>query len=126
MDIHISTSDGSPIYEQIARQIKGQILSGVLKPGDALPSLRLLARELRISLITTQRAYEELEREGFIVTVAGKGCFVAGENLEALREERLRRLESDLTRVVQSAHSAGVGIEELIQTLRLLYGEEKQ
>ena len=123
MDIHISTSDGSPIYEQIARQIKGQILSGVLKPGDALPSLRLLARELRISLITTQRAYEELEREGFIVTVAGKGCFVAGENLEALREERLRHIEELLGAAAREARGAGISPQELHDMLDVMAEE---
>ena len=82
MDIIISNSAGTPIYEQICSQIKGKIISGELKEGDALPSMRLLAKELRISVITTKRAYEELERDGFLVTYPGKGSFVAGKNLD--------------------------------------------
>ena len=88
MDIIIRNAGDVPIYEQIVRQIKSQILRGELGEGDALPSMRLLAKELRISVITTKRAYEELEREGFITTVPGKGCFVAPRNLELAREER--------------------------------------
>ena len=123
MDIHISTSDGSPIYEQIARQIKGQILSGVLKPGDALPSLRLLARELRISLITTKRAYEELERDGFIETVPGKGCFVSEKNTEFLREEQLRQVEGFLQQAADAARRCGLSLNELREMLEILYHE---
>ena len=93
MDIVISNASGKPIYEQITGQIKGMILSGVLLEGDALPSMRLLAKELRISVITTKRAYEELEQEGFIETVMGKGSFVAGRNMELIREEQLRLAE---------------------------------
>ena len=93
MQIYLSNSGQEPIYAQITRQIKQQILSGALRPGDALPSIRLLARELRISVITTKRAYAELELQGFIETVPGKGSFVAGGNLELLREERLRHIE---------------------------------
>ena len=91
MDIIISNASGKPIYEQITVQIKSQILSGALTAGDALPSMRTLAKELRISVITTKRAYEDLERDGFIETVAGKGSFVASKNAEFLREEALRR-----------------------------------
>lgn len=93
MDIIISNAGGQPIYEQICRQIKGAIASGELQPGEALPSIRALARDLRISVITTKRAYEELERQGFLYTVAGKGCFVARENLELVRENSLREIE---------------------------------
>ena len=96
MDIIISNSSSSPIYEQITRQIKDHILQGELKAGDALPSMRVLAKELRISLITTKRAYEELERDGFIETVPGKGCFVSEKNTEFLREEQLRQVEGFL------------------------------
>ena len=124
MDIHISTSDGSPIYEQIARQIKGQILSGVLKPGDALPSLRLLARELRISLITTQRAYEELEKEGFIYTVAGKGSFVAPKNVELLREENLKKIEGYIQEIRKLAMPCGLSLEDIIEMFRILEEDE--
>ena len=100
MDIIISNSSSSPIYEQITRQIKDQILQGELKAGDALPSMRMLAKELRISLITTKRAYEELERDGFIETVPGKGCFVSEKNTEFLREEQLRQVEGFLQQAV--------------------------
>ena len=124
MDIIISNAGGVPIYDQITRQVKGLILRGELKEGEALPSMRLLARELRISVITTKRAYEELEREGFITTVPGKGCFVAPQDPELAREETLRRVEEHLTRAVEAAKSGGVTLEELTDTLNILYGDE--
>ena len=124
MDIIISNSDGVPIYDQITRQIKGLILRGELKEGEALPSMRLLARELRISVITTKRAYEELEREGFITTVPGKGCFVAPQYPELAREETLRLVEEHLTRAVEAAKSGGVTLEEMTDTLNILYGDD--
>ena len=96
MDIIISNSSGVPIYEQIVRQLKGLILSGQLAQGEALPSMRLLAKDLRISVITTKRAYEELERDGFLENVPGKGCFVAPQNRELLREAQLRKVEEEL------------------------------
>ena len=113
-----------PIYDQITRQVKGLILKGELREGEALPSMRLLARDLRISVITTKRAYEELEREGFITTVPGKGCFVAPRNLELVREDALRRAEEHLSAAVEVARTGGVTLEELSQTLTILYGEE--
>ena len=124
MDIIISNSGGVPIYDQITRQMKGLILRGELAEGEALPSMRLLAKELRISVITTKRAYEELEREGFITTVPGKGCFVAPRNLELVREDALRRSEEHLSAAVDVAKVAGITLEELKQTLTILYGEE--
>ena len=124
MDIIISNAGGVPIYDQITRQVKGLILRGGLKEGEALPSMRLLARELRISVITTKRAYEELEREGFITTVPGKGCFVAPQDPELAREETLRRVEEHLTRAVEAAKSGGVTLEEMTDTLNILYGDE--
>lgn len=124
MDIIISNAGGVPIYDQITRQVKGLILRGELKEGEALPSMRLLARELRISVITTKRAYEELEREGFITTVPGKGCFVASQDPELAREETLRRVEEHLTRAVEAAKSGGVTLEEMKDTLNILYGDE--
>lgn len=124
MDIIISNAGGVPIYDQITRQVKGLILRGELKEGEALPSMRLLARELRISVITTKRAYEELEREGFITTVPGKGCFVAPQDPELAREETLRRAEEHLTRAVEAAKSGGVTLEEMKDTLNILYGDE--
>ena len=124
MDIIISNSGGVPIYDQITRQMKGLILRGELKEGEALPSMRLLARELRISVITTKRAYEELEREGFINTVPGKGCFVAPQNPELAREDALRRAEEHLSQAVDVAKTAGLTLSELTETLNLLYGDE--
>ena len=124
MDIIISNAGGVPIYDQITRQVKGLILRGELKEGEALPSMRLLARELRISVITTKRAYEELEREGFITTVPGKGCFVAPQDPELAREETLRRVEEHLTRAVEAAKSGGVTLEEMKDTLNILYGDD--
>ena len=123
MDIIISNSGGVPIYEQITRQMKGLILRGDLREGEALPSMRLLAKDLRISVIT-KRAYEELEREGFLTTVPGKGCFVAARDLELVREETLRRVEEHLSQAVDLAKGGGVTLEELEQTLTILYGDE--
>lgn len=124
MDIIISNSSQKPIYEQITAQIKSMILSGDLREGDALPSMRVLARDLRISVITTKRAYEDLERDGFVETVAGKGCFVAGRNMELLREEQLRRVEEFLQNAVNVARSSGITQDELIEILKLIYTEE--
>ena len=125
MDIILSNSSGKPIYEQITDQVKAQILSGALAAGDALPSMRLLAKELRISVITTKRAYEELEREGFLDNVPGKGCFVAPQNRELLREAQLRRVEDILTQAVDEARKGGIPLEELQELLNLLYqGDE--
>ena len=124
MDIIISNSSQKPIYEQITAQIKSIILSGALSEGDALPSMRALARDLRISVITTKRAYEDLERDGFIETVAGKGSFVAGRNTELLREEQLRRAEEFLQSAVSVAQASGITQNELIEILKLIYSEE--
>ena len=124
MELYISNSGQEPIYAQITRQIKQQILSGQLHEGDALPSIRLLAKELRISVITTKRAYEELERDGFLTTIPGKGCFVAPRNLELVREDTLRRVEEHLSRAVDAAKTGGVTLGEMTETLNLLYGDE--
>ena len=125
MDIILSNSSGKPIYEQITDQVKEQIMNGTLSAGDALPSMRLLAKELRISVITTKRAYEELEREGFLENVPGKGCFVAPQNRELLREAQLRRVEDILTQAVDEARKGGIPLEELQELLNLLYqGDE--
>ncbi len=124
MDIIISNASGQPIYEQISRQIKGAIAGGKLSPGEALPSIRSLARDLRISVITTKRAYEELERDGFIYTVAGKGCFVAEQNLELQRESGLREIEAHLQAAVELSRQCGLTDEELMEMLRVLREEE--
>ena len=126
LNIVISNSSGKPIYEQITNQVKAAILSGELSPGDALPSMRLLAKELRISVITTKRAYEELEREGFVETVVGKGSFVARQNRELLREARLREVEARLEQAVEAARAGGVYLAELQEMLTLLYEGEPQ
>ena len=121
MNIVIRNTGDMPIYEQIVVQIKQAIVAGELTEGEALPSMRLLAKELRISLITTKRAYEELEREGFIVTMAGRGSFVAAKNLDILREEQRRRLEAHLADTVDAARAAGVDADELCALIRILY-----
>ena len=121
MDIIVSNMDSTPIYEQITRQIKAKILGGELQPGEALPSMRLLAKELRISVITTKRAYEELEADGFIVTQAGRGSFVAAQNPDLLREEHLKKMESCLQDAVDAARLGGISCEEACETLRLLW-----
>ena len=125
MDIIISNSGGVPIYEQITRQMKGLILRGDLREGEALPSMRLLAKDLRISVITTKRAYEELEREGFLTTVPGKGCFVAEKNLDLIREQKLKELEDHLDAAVELAAQCGVSALELMEMLRILLKEEE-
>ena len=125
MDIIISNSAGTPIYEQITQQMKGLILRGELREGEALPSMRLLAKELRISVITTKRAYEELEREGFLDNVPGKGCFVAPQNPELLREAQRRKVEDLLAQAVDEARKGAFPPSELHQMLDILYeGDE--
>lgn len=122
MNIIISNSNGEPIYEQISRQIKEQILSGVLKEGEALPSMRSLALALHISVITTKRAYEELERDGFIESYTGKGSFVRRQNAELLREEYLRQTEELLSQACDKAKQCGVSLDELKEILDIIYG----
>ncbi len=124
MDIIIRNTGETPIYDQITRQVKTLILTGVLGEGEALPSMRALARDLRISVITTKRAYEELEREGFITTVPGKGCFVAPRNLELVRENALRQVEEHLQRAVEAAKLGGIAAAEVRETLDILCKEE--
>ena len=125
MDICISNAGQEPIYAQITRQVKQQILTGTLREGDALPSIRLLAKELRISVITTKRAYDELERDGYIHTVAGKGCYVAPLDSGRVREDCLRRIEEQLQKALELAHSCGVSTEELVEMLRAMEEESE-
>ena len=125
MRIIIANSSPDPIYEQIVRQIKSQIISGELVEGEPLPSIRKLAMELQISVITTKRAYEELEREGFLDTVGGKGSFVAAQNKEFLREKRLKVVEDKLAEAVAEAKVLGINHGDLARMLRLLCGEEE-
>ena len=124
MDIILTNAGGQPIYDQIVSQIKAQILSGKLKEGDALPSLRTLAKDLRISVITTKRAYEELEREGFIVSLTRKGSFVAGADTELIREEHLRHLEEHLREAVALSRLCDLDLDGLTGILSMLYKEE--
>ena len=121
MDIIISNSSNDPIYLQIVNQIKGMIMSGELSPGDARPSMRNLAMQMRVSLITTKRAYEELERDGFIETYTGRGSFVKAQNPEFLREENLRQIENLLTEAVDKAQMSGVTKEEMKDILDMLF-----
>ena len=125
MLILIDNKSGAPIYDQIFTQIKGHILSGELKQDEALPSIRGLAKDLRISVITTKRAYEELERAGFVYTVPGKGSFVAAKNNELLREEHLKKIEEYMTAIADLARGAGLGRGEVLEMWDLIWEETK-
>ncbi len=125
MKVIISNSSSDPIYEQINRQIKAQIISGDLAEGEALPSIRKLAQELQISVITTKRAYDELEREGFINTVSGKGTYVAVQNQELLKEKKMKIVEEKLAEAVSEAKMMGIGLDYLEDMLRLLFKEDQ-
>jgi GntR family transcriptional regulator len=124
LKIIITNSSTDPIYQQVSKQIKAQIISGDLSEGDPLPSIRKLAMELQISVITIKRAYEELEKEGFIDTVGGKGCFVAMQNMELLREKRIKTVEEVLSEAVREAKKLGIKIDEFKEMLDLLYNDE--
>ncbi len=124
MDIIIKNSSSQPIYEQIYSQIKDMILNGSLTEGEMLPSIRGLAKDLRISVITTKRAYDELEREGFVHTVGGKGCFVAGTNRELIREENLKKIEAHIREIRRLARRCGLSEDELLEIFRILEVEE--
>lgn len=126
MDIIISNNSDSPIYEQIKEQIRTMIVKGDLKEGDALPSMRLLAKELRISIITTKRAYEELEREGYIESYTGKGSFVKAINQERVRESAVFEIEELLEEVLNKARVAGISLDELEERMRILHAEKEQ
>lgn len=123
MNIFINNKSGAPIYDQIYSQIKNQIISGDLKEDEALPSIRNLAKDLRISVVTTKRAYDELEREGFIYTIAAKGCFIAPKNVELLREENLKKIEEYMQKINQLAASCNLSKEDLIEMLHLSWEE---
>lgn len=125
MNIIISNSVGEPIYEQITKQIKNLIFSGELCAGDSLPSIRNLAQELKISVITTKRAYEELEHEGFIETIPGKGSYIAGQNKELLREKRIKLIEDKLLEAVEESKLIGLSLDDLKEMLDILYDSNK-
>ena len=120
MTIFIDNKSGAPIYEQIYTQLKAQIISGALAEDALLPSIRSLAKDLRISVITTKRAYDELEREGFIYTVAGKGCFVAPKNVDLLREENLKKIESLLAQALRLAATCGLNRQDILDMLDIM------
>lgn len=124
MHIHLSNASDKPIYEQITTQLKEAILANKFQAGDALPSIRALAKDLKISVMTTKRAYADLERDGFIETVAGKGSFVTERNQDFLREELLRQVEEHLQRAVKAAKTAGLSKEEMQELISLLLEEE--
>ena len=126
MDIIITNQSDRPIYEQIMDQIKAQIMNGELKEGDALPSMRLLAKELRISIITTKRAYEELEREGYIESYTGKGSCVKGVNHEMLKESVMFEIETMMEEMFEKAEVAKLSFEELTERWNLLYEERRE
>ncbi len=124
VNIFIDNKSGAPIYDQIYSQIKAQIIGGDLQEDEALPSIRSLAKDLRISVITTKRAYEELEKEGFIYTVAGKGSFVAPKNVELLREENLKKIEGYIQEIRKLAMPCGLSLEDIIEMFRILEEDE--
>lgn len=115
MNIFIDNKSGAPIYDQIYSQIKNQIISGALQENEMLPSIRGLAKDLRISFITTKRAYEELEKEGFIYTLPAKGCYVAPKNVELIREENLKKIEEHIEQIAQLAASCNLSREEILE-----------
>lgn len=125
MDIILRNSSDEPIYQQIVSQVKAQIMDGTLTAGDALPSMRTLAAQLRISVITTKRAYEELERDGYIESFTGKGCFVKRQNTDFLREEALRKTEELLAKACEKARMCGLTAEELKEMIELMYEGDK-
>ena len=124
MNILIDNKSGTPIYDQIYSQIKGQIISGALKQDELLPSIRGLAKDLRISFITTNRAYEELEKEGFIYTLPAKGCYVAPKNVELLREENLKKIEEHIDEIVRLAASCNLSKQEIMEMVHFSLEEQ--
>ena len=124
MNILIDNKSGTPNYDQIYSQIKGQIISGALKQDDLLPSIRGLAKDLRISFITTKRAYEELEKEGFIYTLPAKGCYVAPKNVELLREENLKKIEEHIDEIVRLAASCNLSKQEIMEMVHFSLEEQ--
>lgn len=125
LDILIRNSDSRPIYQQIYAQIKNEIISGALKEGDTLPSIRSLAKDLRISVITTKRAYDELEKDGFLYTVAGKGCYVAPKDTALVREQHLREIEAHIRAILTLANPLGLSQTDLLTLFRTIAEEEE-
>ncbi|GIN40119.1 MULTISPECIES: GntR family transcriptional regulator [Heyndrickxia] len=126
MDIIISNTSKDPIYQQIIKQIKELVLKGELLEGDSLPSIRQLAKDLQVSVITTKRAYEELENEGFIVSIVGKGSFIASQNQELLKERRLKIIEEKICEIIDESKLIHFSKEELIELINILYGDDPE
>lgn len=120
MRMILSNLSKEPIYEQIKRQIKEQIMSGDLTEGELLPSIRSLAKELQVSVITTKRAYDDLEKEGFVATMPGKGSYVLGQNMELLKEHRMREIEEEFTQTLHKAYQIGLSEEQVIEIIHIL------
>lgn len=125
MEIIISNSTSKPIYEQITSQIKQMIMSGELKSGESIPSMRSLAKSLHISVITVQRAYEDLQKDGFIETTVGRGSFVSADNKEFIQEEKQREIENHLQKAIELSKENGISLKKLIELLKIFYEEEK-
>lgn len=121
MNICIDNRSGAPIYDQIYAQIKSQIISGELNENDPLPSIRNLAKDLKISVVTTKRAYDELEKEGFIYTLPAKGCFVAPKNVELLREENLKKIEEHIQQIAELAVSCNLEKDDIIDMINITW-----
>lgn len=126
MNIFIDNKSGAPIYDQIYSQIKSQIISGALAENEMLPSIRGLAKDLKISFVTTKRAYDELEKDGFIYTIQAKGCYVAPKNTELLREENLRKIEEHIDEIVRLAATCNLTSDEIIEMVGFALREEEQ
>ena len=124
INIIIKNVDGKPIYEQIYNQIKAQIISGAVSEGESLPSIRFLAKELKISVITTKRAYDELEKDGYIYTIAGKGSFVAEKNLEIIREEYLKQIEKHISSIISLAETCRLSKKEVLELINIMFTED--
>ena len=125
LDIIISNGSSEPIYEQITSQIKAQIMSGALQPGEALPSMRALAKSIHVSVITVQKAYDTLQEEGFIETTAGKGCYVAPQNQDFYLEEQQKKIEEKFAEAITIARASGISLEKLTDLLSLMYEEDE-
>lgn len=125
MEIVVSNKASRPLYEQIATQIKAQIMSGKVKPGEAIPSVRSLAKSLHISILTVQKAYAALQEDGFIETTAGKGCYVSAQNQDFYLEEQQKRIEEKFSEAIEIARASGISLEKLTELLALMYQEDE-
>lgn len=124
MEIVVSNKTSRPLYEQISTQVKTQIMSGELKAGEALPSIRSLAKSLQISVLTVQKAYDLLQEDGFIETTAGKGCYVSAQNQDFYLEEQQKKIEAHFNEAIEIARTSGIPLDKLLNLLRLLYEED--